>query len=115
MGNFHISHTWKNSPHQILSPPPLKRYQLPSYNSIKIKTLAVIAHATFLFNFIPFGHRGHADFFILIDAQYSQKAVFSFEKGLNGQSHSSSGSQHPVKKFAYHPPQNPLLTTSSFS
>ena len=29
---------------------------------------------------------------ILIDVQYSQKAVFSFGKGLNRQNHSSSGS-----------------------
>ena len=36
---------------------------------------------------------------ILIDVQYSQKAVFSFEKGSNGQNHSSSSSHHPVKKF----------------
>ena len=34
---------------------------------------------------------------ILIDVQYSQKAVFSFEQGSNGQNH-SSGSHHPVKK-----------------
>ena len=34
---------------------------------------------------------------ILIDVQYSQEAVFTIEKGLNGQNHSSS-SQHPVKK-----------------
>ena len=34
---------------------------------------------------------------ILIDVQYSQKAVFSFEKGLNPQNHSSSGSLHLVK------------------
>ena len=34
---------------------------------------------------------------ILIDFQYSQKAVFSFEKRSNGQNHSSSGSCHPVK------------------
>ena len=34
---------------------------------------------------------------ILIDVQHSQKAVFSFEKGLNRQNHSSSGSLHPVK------------------
>ena len=32
----------------------------------------------------------------LIDVQYSQKAVFSFEKGLNRQNHSSSGSLCPV-------------------
>ena len=38
--------------------------------------------------------------FILIDVQYSQKAVFSFEKGSNRQNHSSSGSLHLVKKFS---------------
>ena len=36
---------------------------------------------------------------ILIDAQYSQNAVFSFEKFLNRQNHSSSGSHHLVKRF----------------
>ena len=35
---------------------------------------------------------------ILIEVQYSQKAVFSFEKGSNHQNHSSSGSLHIVKK-----------------
>ena len=37
-------------------------------------------------------------FLILIDVQYSLKAVFSFEKGLNNQNHSSSGSLHWLKK-----------------
>ena len=44
----------------------------------------------------------------LIKAQYSQKAVFSFEKGLKGQNHSSSGSHHPIKKL---PKQNFLSPT----
>ena len=35
---------------------------------------------------------------ILIDVQYSQNAVFSFEKFSNCQNHSSLGSQHLVKK-----------------
>ena len=35
---------------------------------------------------------------ILIDVQYSQNAVFSFEKFWNRQNHSSSGSHHLVKK-----------------
>ena len=35
---------------------------------------------------------------ILSDVQYSQKAVFRFEKGLNGQNQSSSGPHHLVKK-----------------
>ena len=34
---------------------------------------------------------------ILIDVQYSQNAVFSFEKFLNRQNHSSSDSHHLVK------------------
>ena len=37
---------------------------------------------------------------ILIDVRYLQKAVFSFEKGMNFQNHSSSGSLHPIKKFS---------------
>ena len=35
---------------------------------------------------------------ILIDVQYLQKAVFSSEKGSNGQNYSSSGPQHLIKK-----------------
>ena len=35
---------------------------------------------------------------ILFDVQYSQKPIFSFEKGSNGQNHSSPGSHHLVKK-----------------
>ena len=46
---------------------------------------------------------------ILIDVQYSQKAVFSFEKGLNGQNPSFSGfpppSKNPPEKF-----DSPLLS-----
>ena len=36
---------------------------------------------------------------ILIDVQYLQNVVFNFEKGSEAQSHSSSDSDHPVKKF----------------
>ena len=47
--------------------------------------------------------------FILIDAQHLQNVVFNFEKGSNGQSHSSSVSHHLVKKsphqhFSFHLP-----------
>ena len=35
---------------------------------------------------------------ILIDVQYLQNAVFSFEKGSNSRNHSYSGSHHSVKK-----------------
>ena len=44
---------------------------------------------------------------ILIDVQYSHKAVFSFEKDSNHQNPSSSGSLHPVKKS---PHQFPIPT-----
>ena len=36
---------------------------------------------------------------ILIDVQYLQNIVFSFEGGSNGQNQSSSGSHHLIKKF----------------
>ena len=36
---------------------------------------------------------------ILIDVQYLQNVVFSFEKGLNVQNHSLSDSHHPTWKF----------------
>ena len=51
---------------------------------------------------------------ILIDIQYSQNAVFNFEKGLNRQNHSAS-SHHPVKKSLLlpakfqSPPPQPLI------
>ena len=49
-------------------------------------------------------------FFILINAQYFQKSVCSFAKGLNGQNYSSSGPQHPIiktqAKFTIPPPFN---------
>ena len=35
---------------------------------------------------------------ILIDVQYLQKVDYSFQKGLNGQTHSSSSCHHQVKK-----------------
>ena len=36
---------------------------------------------------------------ILNDVQYLQNVAFSFEKGSNGQNHSSSDSHHLMKKF----------------
>ena len=35
---------------------------------------------------------------ILLDVEYSRNVVFSFERGLNDQRHSSSDSHHPIKK-----------------
>ena len=36
--------------------------------------------------------------FILINVQYLQNVVFSFEKGLSGQNHSLSDSHHLIEK-----------------
>ena len=57
---------------------------------------------------------------ILIDVQYSQKAVFSFEKGSDRQNNSSSGSHHPVtppspSKIPHTPHrylENPVLSST---
>ena len=46
---------------------------------------------------------------ILIYIQYLQNVVFSFEKGSNGQNHSSSGSHHQIKKIS--PAKNPIPPT----
>ena len=35
---------------------------------------------------------------ILIDVQYLQNVLFSFEKGSNGENHSLTDSYHPMKK-----------------
>ena len=48
---------------------------------------------------------------ILINVQYSQKAVFGFEKGSNHQNHYSSGSHYSVKTppAKLSPPSLPLF------
>ena len=90
-------------PHQpnICSFRPLSHPEKFScYNPIKTSFLAVvIALVPFYFSFILFAHTSHANFENIM--QYLQKVIFSFEKGSNGQNH-SSGFQHPVKKI---PPQ----------
>ena len=75
------------------------KQQFSSYNPIKTAFLdVVIAPAPFLFK-IPYSlDTQFMLILILIDVQYSQKAVFNFEKGWNHQDHYSSGSLHLVKK-----------------
>ena len=51
---------------------------------------------------------------ILIDVQHSQNGVFYFEKGLNDQNRSSSGSHHHLKKsppakFSISPPPHTAI------
>ena len=66
-------------------PPPLTKQQFSSYNPIKTAFLAVvIALAPSIFVLISFSLDTQVMLiFILIDVQYSQEAVFSFEKGSN--------------------------------
>ena len=56
---------------------------------------------------------------ILIDDQYLQN-VFYFEKGLNGQIHSSSDAQYLIKnpflvKFPIPPPLGGIFSSASFN
>ena len=54
---------------------------------------------------------------ILIDVQYSQNAVFSFEKGSNRQNHSSSppGKKIPSSKISDAPPPPPPTGAREFT
>ena len=56
----------------------------------------VIATVLFLFWFHTLLY-WHTIILILIDVQYSQTTIFSFEKCSNRQNHSFSGSHHPLK------------------
>ena len=56
---------------------------------------------------------------ILINVQHLKNVAFSFEKGLNGQNHSSSVSCRPIKKFPpakflIPPPHNSIWRTMPF-
>ena len=83
------------SPRQILIPSHQK--SIRPNKRIKTSFLAVvIAPVPFLFNFILFWHTGHANFDFNWCSVFTE-CCFSFEKGLNHQNHSSSGSHHPVK------------------
>ena len=58
-----------------------------------------IAPAPFLFSLHTLcGHSWVVLISILIDVQYLQNDVFYFEKGLNGQMHSSSDAHHLIRK-----------------
>ena len=90
-------------PHQIFVPPP-KINSLPNQMTIviikkKTSFLGVVnAPVPFLFQSYSL-YTQVMLILILIDVQYSQKAVFRFEKGSISQNHSSSGSHHSVKKY----------------
>ena len=106
--------TWKNSPppsrlhpHQIFIPPtppkvnpPLNNNFKLSPNSNKNSILSCSQCSCTIFVLILYFLDTQVILIlVLIDVEYSQKAYFSFEKGMIGQNNSSSGSHHPVKKF----------------
>ena len=100
----------EKSPHQIFIPlllpdlksifPPTKQ-KFPIYNPVKMSLFAVVI-ATVCTIFVLISYSGGTQvmlILILINVQYSQTTVFSFEKCSNHQNHCSSDSYHPVKKL----------------
>ena len=90
----------------LLLPPPSSPpsfYSLPTkiqFNPKKIKNVTFSCSHCSCTNFILISCSFETQimlFLILIDVQYYQNAVFSFEKFLKCQSHSSSGSHHLLK------------------
>ena len=90
----------------LIPPSPANFYYLPTksqfnlINKIKTSFLAVvIAAVATIFVLIFYSLETEIMLIlILIDVQYSQNAVFSFENFSNRQNHSSSGSHHLIKK-----------------
>ena len=75
-------------PHRIHAPPPSTTSSIFSCSHWSCSIFVLISYSLDTQVML---------IFILIDVQYSQKAVFSLEKGSNCQNHSSSGSFHLVK------------------
>ena len=79
---------------------PITKQQFSKYNPIKHSIFSCSHCSCSIFLLVSYSLDTQVVLsLILIDVQYSQKAVSSFEKGLHCQNHSSSGSQHPVKKI----------------
>ena len=107
---FSLLGAWGSAPHQpkicSFPPSPASLYSLPTksqfnpINKIKTSFLAVvIAAVATIFVLILYSLETEIMLIlILIHVQYSQNAVFSFEKFSNRQNHSSSDSHHLVKK-----------------
>ena len=93
----------------MLIPPLPTEFLFPAHqkliqsNKKKIKTsisAVVIAPLATIFILISYSFETKIMLILnLIDGQYSQNALFSFEKCSNRQNHSSSGCHHLVKKF----------------
>ena len=81
-------------PTKFLFPPTKSQFKL--IKKIKTFLAVVIVPVPFLLVLISYSFKTQI-ILILMDVQYSQNAVFSFEKFSNRQNHSSSCSHHLVK------------------
>ena len=92
MGGVPTSQKFALSP--LPSPPKVNSTQQKKKHHFQLQssscTIFVLISYSFETQIIPI--------LILINVQYSENAVFNFEKFLNHQNHSSSGSYHLVKK-----------------
>ena len=100
--NFYFSSSKVNS-----FPPPLNNnFHVISYKNFIFSCCHCSCTIFILTSY--FLYTGVMLILILIDAQYLQNIVFSFEKGSNGQIDFSSGFHHPIKnppaKFPIPPP-----------
>ena len=119
-GNPPASQKWGSPPH---SPPPGKippSRCIKSPNKIFIFSFSCSHCSIIIFVLISYSlYTQVVPILILIDVQYLQKAVFCFEKGLNGQNHSSSGSHLLIKKstpakFLIPPPLKTIWKTLQY-
>ena len=83
-------------PTKFLFPPTKSQFKL--IKKIKTFLAVVIVPVPFLLVLILYSFKTQI-ILILMDVQYSQNAVFSFEKFSNRQNHSSSGSHNLAKNF----------------
>ena len=114
--SFHL--TWKISspsppppPYKFLFPSHQKSVPPPLNKNFQIITQLSCSHCSCtIFVLISYSFDTQVVLIlILIDVQYSQNAVFSFEKGLNCQNHPSSGSHHSLRKFPWQNFRSPTL------
>ena len=96
LSNFYYS----PPPHHQKSIPPLTKQQFSGDNPILNSIFSCSHCSCSIFVLISYSlEKQFMLILILIDVQYLQKAIFSFEKDSNPQNYCSSGSLHPEKKF----------------
>ena len=90
-------------PHIILTPPievyPPHKCKKKNVSPQTLARAETMCSHCYIFVLISYSLDAQVVLILIsIDVHYSQKAVFSFEKGLNCQNHSFSGYLHLVKK-----------------